>query len=70
MSNPVEIYPLGRDKAESSRYVFLLARPAIAKIYRLNDQHKLIVDIVGGAIDETVSLDSVTSVADVATGTG
>ncbi|KAL3472042.1 hypothetical protein BJX99DRAFT_12255 [Aspergillus californicus] len=54
MSNS-EIYPLGRDKAESSR---------------LNDQHKLIMDIVGGPIDKTVPLDNVSSVADVATGTG
>ncbi|KAL2824232.1 S-adenosyl-L-methionine-dependent methyltransferase [Aspergillus cavernicola] len=55
MSEPAEIYPLGRDTTESTR---------------LNEQHKLIMDIVGGSIDKTVPLDNVHSVADIATGTG
>ncbi|KAL4802039.1 hypothetical protein BDV18DRAFT_148107 [Aspergillus unguis] len=50
-----EIYPLGRDGVESKR---------------LNDQHKLLVDFVGGVIDSTIPLEYISSVADVATGTG
>ncbi|BCS23503.1 class I SAM-dependent methyltransferase [Aspergillus puulaauensis] len=50
-----EMYPLGRDETESRR---------------LNEQHKLLLDIVGGAIDKAVPLDNISTVADVATGTG
>ncbi|KAL3490990.1 hypothetical protein BJX62DRAFT_237594 [Aspergillus germanicus] len=50
-----EIYPLARDEAESAR---------------LNAQHKLLVDIVGGSIDKSIPLENITSVADVGTGTG
>ncbi|KAL4874230.1 hypothetical protein BJY04DRAFT_204211 [Aspergillus karnatakaensis] len=55
MGDAGEIYPLGRDKAES---------------LRLNEQHKLILDIVDGPIAPEVLLDSVQAVAEVATGTG
>ncbi|KAL2788794.1 hypothetical protein BJX66DRAFT_352516 [Aspergillus keveii] len=50
-----EIYPLARDEAESAR---------------LNAQHKLLVDIVGGPIDKSIPLEHIDSVADVGTGTG
>ncbi|KAJ0418714.1 S-adenosyl-L-methionine-dependent methyltransferase [Aspergillus carlsbadensis] len=55
MSETVERYPLGRDTAESQR---------------LNEQHRLLIDIVDGAIDSSIPLDRISSVADVATGTG
>ncbi|CEN60816.1 hypothetical protein ASPCAL03249 [Aspergillus calidoustus] len=55
MAEAVERYPLGRDTAESKR---------------LNEQHKLIIEIVDGAIDSSIPLDRISSVADVATGTG
>ncbi|KAL2849746.1 hypothetical protein BJX68DRAFT_275966 [Aspergillus pseudodeflectus] len=51
----LEIYPLARDEAESAR---------------LNAQHKLLVDIVGGPIDKSIPLENIASVADVGTGTG
>ncbi|KAL3450366.1 hypothetical protein BJX65DRAFT_315891 [Aspergillus insuetus] len=54
-TNTPEIYPLARDEAESAR---------------LNAQHKLLVDIVGGPIDESIPLENIRSVADVGTGTG
>ncbi|KAL4992963.1 S-adenosyl-L-methionine-dependent methyltransferase [Aspergillus recurvatus] len=55
MSETPEIYPLARDEAESRR---------------LNEQHKLLVDFVEGPIDRSVPLENITTVADVATGTG
>ncbi|KAL4861604.1 hypothetical protein BDV12DRAFT_62074 [Aspergillus spectabilis] len=55
MGEPQEIYPLDRGEAESRR---------------LNEQHKFLLDIVDGAIDRTVPLDNISSVADIATGTG
>ncbi|KAL4864102.1 hypothetical protein BDV12DRAFT_189209 [Aspergillus spectabilis] len=55
MSDTPEIYPLGRDKAES---------------LRLNEQHKLILDIVDGPIAKVVLLNEISAVAEVATGTG
>ncbi|KAL3469841.1 hypothetical protein BJX99DRAFT_264824 [Aspergillus californicus] len=50
-----EVYPLGRDRAES---------------IRLNKQHKFLVDIVNGPFDKSIPLDDVFAVADVGTGTG
>ncbi|KAL2813833.1 hypothetical protein BJX63DRAFT_393383 [Aspergillus granulosus] len=55
MSKNREMYPLGRDEVESRR---------------LNEQHKFLLDVVDGAIDQNVPLDNVSAVADVATGTG
>ncbi|KAL2844066.1 hypothetical protein BJY01DRAFT_190490 [Aspergillus pseudoustus] len=55
MTETQEMYPLGRDEAESRR---------------LNEQHKFLLDVVDGAIDRNVPLDNVSAVADVATGTG
>ncbi|KAL4812465.1 hypothetical protein BDW67DRAFT_170012 [Aspergillus spinulosporus] len=55
MSESAEIYPLGRDEAESRR---------------LNEQHKILVDFAEGLIDRSVPLEKITAVADVATGTG
>ncbi|KAL2864412.1 class I SAM-dependent methyltransferase [Aspergillus lucknowensis] len=55
MGDAEEIYPLARDKAESTR---------------LNNQHKLVLDASGGAIDPSIPLNTVSAVADVATGTG
>ncbi|KAL4762233.1 class I SAM-dependent methyltransferase [Aspergillus foveolatus] len=55
MSEAAEIYPLGRDEAESRR---------------LNEQHKLLIDFTEGLIDRSVPLEKITAVADVATGTG
>ncbi|KAL4913605.1 hypothetical protein BDW62DRAFT_220576 [Aspergillus aurantiobrunneus] len=55
MSQTSEMYPLGRDEAESRR---------------LNEQHKLVSDLVGAPIDSAVPLDKISTVADVATGTG
>lgn len=37
---------------------------------RLNEQHHLLVDFVQGVIDSTIPLEKISSVADVATGTG
>ncbi|KAL3459461.1 hypothetical protein BJX64DRAFT_301205 [Aspergillus heterothallicus] len=54
-NNNSEIYPLARDEAESTR---------------LNAQHKLLVDIVGGSIAKSIPLGGISSVADVGTGTG
>ncbi|KAL3440680.1 S-adenosyl-L-methionine-dependent methyltransferase [Aspergillus insuetus] len=55
MGEAVERYPLGRDTAESKR---------------LNEQHRLLIEIVDGAIGSSIPLDQISSVADVATGTG
>ncbi|KAL2852019.1 S-adenosyl-L-methionine-dependent methyltransferase [Aspergillus pseudoustus] len=55
MGEAIERYPLGRDTAESKR---------------LNEQHKLLIDILDGAIDSFIPVNRISSVADVATGTG
>ncbi|KAI9372263.1 hypothetical protein BJX61DRAFT_534113 [Aspergillus egyptiacus] len=55
MSQSTEIYPLGRNKAESSR---------------LDEQHRVLVDLIGGPIDESVPGETLSAVADIATGTG
>ncbi|KAL3458867.1 S-adenosyl-L-methionine-dependent methyltransferase [Aspergillus heterothallicus] len=55
MGEAVDRYPLSRDTTESKR---------------LNEQHKLLIDIVDGAIDSSIPQDKLFSVADVATGTG
>ncbi|KAL3464880.1 hypothetical protein BJX64DRAFT_253896 [Aspergillus heterothallicus] len=55
MSGTQEMYPLGRDEAESRR---------------LNVQHKFLLDVVDGVIDRNVPLHKISAVADVATGTG
>ncbi|KAL2810155.1 hypothetical protein BJX63DRAFT_328958 [Aspergillus granulosus] len=55
MGDMQEVYPLARDEAES---------------IRLNAQHNMLVDIVGGPIDKSIPLENISSVADVATGTG
>jgi hypothetical protein len=73
MTKAQEMYPLGRDETESRRLVLnFLYSSAFACINysRLNEQHKLLLDIVGGAIDKDVPLGNISTVADVATGTG
>ncbi|KAL5335521.1 hypothetical protein BJX70DRAFT_410405 [Aspergillus crustosus] len=55
MAEKDEIYPLARDGVESAR---------------LNDQHKIITDLVGGVIDSSIPLSKIHAVADVGTGTG
>lgn len=55
MTGKDEVYPLTRDKNESNR---------------LNKQHAMIMELFGGPIDKIVPLNKVSSVADVATGTG
>ncbi|KAL4875874.1 hypothetical protein BJY04DRAFT_232113 [Aspergillus karnatakaensis] len=55
MGQDGEVYPLARDQTESAR---------------LNDQHNIIVDLVGGVIDSSIPLDKIHAVADVGTGTG
>ncbi|RDW61112.1 class I SAM-dependent methyltransferase [Aspergillus mulundensis] len=57
MSGMPEMYPLARDRAESHRQV-------------LNEQHKVLVDFVEGPIDQSVPLENISAIADVATGTG
>jgi hypothetical protein len=72
MAGAVERYPLGRDTAESKRFVQDDQSAPLQKLTsgRLNEQHKLIIEIVDGAIDSSIPLDRISSVADVATGTG
>ncbi|KAI9372871.1 hypothetical protein BJX61DRAFT_533632 [Aspergillus egyptiacus] len=55
MSETAEMYPLGRDEAES---------------HRLNEQHRLLLDIADGPIDKSIPLNRLGAVADVGTGTG
>ncbi|KAL4782344.1 hypothetical protein BJX76DRAFT_332971 [Aspergillus varians] len=55
MSHSTEMYPLGRDEVESRR---------------LNDQYQFVMEFSDGPIDKRIPLDGISTVADVATGTG
>ncbi|PYH28211.1 class I SAM-dependent methyltransferase [Aspergillus neoniger CBS 115656] len=73
MNDTPEIYPLARDKAESSRLVRnMLDRygKVLKKPPRLNAQHKFLIDVVDCLIDSAIPLDNISTVADVGTGTG
>lgn len=73
MDGPSEVYLLGRDPKESARYTPLSLESIKEKTKqkRLNTQHDFLINLIGASqIHSSIPTDSITRVADIATGTG
>lgn len=68
-----ELYILGRDEKESSRYLFQISfRGVVTNLMScsLDEQHAFVLEVVGGPIHESVPENGLFAIADIATGTG